>query len=465
MTAVKEKQDLYFAQFAALERDRAASDPAWLRSIRKAAIDRFAELGFPTTKNEEWKYTSVAPIARVPFQPVWAGEQISPEAGEPVAPPSTEADCSRLVFVDGRFSPDFSSLGTLSSGVKVSSLSQALENGAVPLEAHLARHADFQDHAFVALNTAFIEDGAFIEIARETVVEKAIYLVYISSAPEGKPVVSHPRNLIVVGRGAQATFVESYLGTNGTAYFTNAVTEVVVGENATVDYAKIEEEGEQAFHVATVHFHQQRSSAVHSTSIQFGGSLVREDMRTVLDGEGCESTLNGLYVIGGRQHVDNHTTIDHAKPHCGSRELYKGVLDGQATGVFNGKIIVRKDAQKTDSKQSNKNLLLSRDSVINTKPQLEIYADDVKCTHGATIGQIDQEAVFYLRSRGIGLDEARAMLTQAFASDVIGKIRFAPLRDRLKDTLLERLAEGHKSATRPQESGAPAARVSTLAEG
>ena len=458
MTAVKEKQDRYFADFAALEKRLAASDPAWLRPIRRAAIDRFAELGFPTTKNEEWKYTNVAPIARVAFEFAPAG------ARSGLAAPKADA-AAALVFVNGRYAKALSSTGALPPGVKVTGLAAALagkDPATALLEQHLARHAKFEDHAFVALNTAFIEDGAFIEIAKDTVLDKPICLTFFS-APDGRPSLSHPRNLIVVGRGSQVSFVESYWGPEQ-VYFTNAVTEVVVDENAKVEYARVEQESGQAFHVATVHFHQERSSVVHSTSIQFGGSLVREDTTAVLDGEGAENTLNGLYVIGGRQHVDNHTVIDHAKPHCGSRELYKGVLDGHATGVFNGKIVVRKDAQKTDSKQSNKNLLLSEDAVINTKPQLEIYADDVKCTHGATIGQIDQEAVFYLRSRGIGLEAARAMLTQAFANDVIGKIKHAPLRDELRSTLIARLANGPKPELGGQQPATLPGRVSKLEE-
>src|SRR5439155_12196054 len=235
------------------------------------------------------------------------------------------------------------------------------------------------------------------------------------------------------------------LGIGAGAYFTNAVTEVAVGEGAVVEYNRVQEENEAAYHIANVQFQQARSSRVHATTLAFGGALVREDSGTVLNGEGSECTLNGLYITLDRQHVDNHTVIDHAKPHCSSRELYKGVLDGSSTGVFNGKIIVRQDAQKTDSKQSNKNLLLSEGAAINTKPQLEIYADDVKCTHGATIGQIDAEALFYLRSRGIGVNEARALLTQAFASDVIDKIKFAPLREHLKDALRARLAEARRS--------------------
>ncbi len=490
MIAVNESQDLYLSSFAELEKKLADKGPSWVDRIRHAAIDRFAEVGFPTTHDEEWKYTSVAPIARTPFQPavgevsVAALHERRTGGRRPPRQPFADLECSRLAFVDGHYSPELSSTGALPPGVKVASLAAAVSDGVALwplLEAHLARYAEYEDHAFVALNTAFMEDGAFVEIPKDLVLEKPIHLLFISTvgARHGVPLpptVTHPRNLILVGRRSQVTFIESYvaldvaLGTrnskieNAGVYFTNAVTEVIAGEGAVIDYCKVQQESEPAFHVAALQFQQERSSTVNTYSIALGGALVREEIRTVLGGEGAECTLNGLYVTTGQQHVDNHTTIDHAKPHCGSRELYKGVLDGKSMGVFNGKIIVRKDAQKTDSKQSNKNLLLSEDAVINTKPQLEIYADDVKCTHGATIGQIDPEAIFYLRSRGIAREEARNMLTQAFANDIIGRIKFEPLRARLKEALLARLAKREEPEVRSQKSEGPHGRISTLRE-
>jgi Fe-S cluster assembly protein SufD len=252
--------------------------------------------------------------------------------------------------------------------------------------------------------------------------------------------LAHPRSLILVGDTAQAAIIETFFSLAADTTFTNAVTEIIAGEGALVDYCKLQQESDAAFHYARVQVQQERSSSVATHSIQLGGLLTREEVQTVLAGEGAESLLHGLYVITGRQHVDNHTIIDHARPHCSSREVYKGVLEGQAQGVFNGKIIVRPDAQKTDSKQSNKNLLLSEDAIINTKPQLEIFADDVKCTHGATVGQIDPEAVFYLRSRGIAEDEAKRLLTYAFANEVMERIKFLPLRERLAERLYARLA-------------------------
>jgi Fe-S cluster assembly protein SufD len=469
MIATREQNEAFLSLFQRQESRLSTASPSWVGPIRKAAIHRFAELGFPTTKDEEWKYTNVSPIASTAFQPAQvagrAPGDLSPQ-GLPFGGVARDLDCVQLVFIDGIYSPGLSSIGTLQAGVKVGSLACALAGNQPSLEGHLGRYAGFEDEAFVALNTAFMQDGAFIEISKDVVVNRPIHLLYISTA-DGQPTVTHPRNLILVGRGSQVNIIEAYVGwgfsnpaqnssfevESDGAYFTNSVTEVVAGEGAVVDYCKVQQESAQAFHVASLNFQQERSSSVTTHAIAFGSVLDREDVTTVLRGEGAESLLHGLYLISGEQHVDNHTVIDHAKPHCSSRELYKGILDGKSSGVFNGKIIVRKDAQKTDSKQSNKNLLLSEDSVINTKPQLEIYADDVKCTHGATIGQIDQEAVFYLRSRGIGLEAARSLLTQAFASDVIDKIKFEPVRTRLRETLVARLAQRQKSGSRKSEVG------------
>jgi Fe-S cluster assembly protein SufD len=497
MTVTKDQHEIYLSIFQQQQSSSNGLGPSWVAPIRKAAIHRFAELGFPTTKNEEWKYTNVSPIARVAFQPAAVAKRglgDFPAESLPLGSTARDLDCVQLVFVDGVYSQGLSSSGALQAGVKVGNLARALTGNHPSLEAHLARYAGFEDHAFVALNTAFMQDGAFIEIAKDVVLDRPIYLLYISTA-DGQPTVTHPRNLILVERGSQVNIIEVYLGLEtgnwkletgnskleigdskpgsgqdkfptsslqaSGIYFTNSVTEVVVGEGAVVDYCKVQQENAQAFHIASLNFQQERSSSVTTHAIALGSALDREDVTTVLRGEGAESLLHGLYVISGEQHVDNHTVIDHAKPHCSSRELYKGILDGSSSGVFNGKIIVRKDAQKTDSKQSNKNLLLSENAVINTKPQLEIYADDVKCTHGATIGQIDQEAVFYLRSRGIGLEEARALLTQAFASDVIEKIKFEPVRAKLSAALVARLAGKREPEVRSRKSEE---RSSTLQE-
>jgi Fe-S cluster assembly protein SufD len=380
--------------------------------------------------------------------------------------------------VNGRYSPALSSFGSLPDGVKAGSLATALNADPAAVEPHLARHAGYHDHPFVALNTAFIQDGAFVSIPKGRVVERPIHLLFVSTTSfggahdrpasilrqdsgqaqlsagfdpstrlraglaqdrRGKAIVSHPRNLILAGDDSQAMIIESYVGLNNALYFTNVVTEIVAGDNAVVAHYKLQRESEEAFHISTVQVSLSHNSNFSSHSIDLGGALVRNDVNAVLDGQGIECVLDGLYMVAGRQHVDNHTRIDHVKPHCSSRELYKGVLGGRSRGVFNGKIYVHKDAQKTDAKQTNKNLLLSEDAVINTKPQLEIYADDVKCTHGTTIGQLDQEAIFYLRSRGIDLEAARGLLTYAFASEMIGRIKVEPVRAQLEHLLLARL--------------------------
>ena len=364
--------------------------PAWLQSLRDAAFARFAELGFPTTHNEEWRFTNVSAIARTAFTP-----------GAPDA---------LLVYPDS-----------------VKKLAPA------DAEAHLARHAAFDQNPFVDLNTAFLGNVTVLEIPRNAVIEQPIEITY--EGTDGA--ATHPRTLILVGANAQCTIVETYKGAGN--YFTNAVTEIVVGDRAVVDHYKVQQESVNAFHISTLQVTIGRSAAFASHSISLGGALVRNDVNATLS-EGSDATLNGLYIVNGTQHIDNHTLIDHAMPHGTSHELYKGILDGKAHAVFNGKIIVRKDAQKTNAIQKNKNLLLSEDAMVDTKPQLEIFANDVRCTHGATVGQIDPEALFYLCSRGIGRREARALLTYAFAGDILDGIRLAPFRACLEGTLQARLA-------------------------
>jgi Fe-S cluster assembly protein SufD len=434
MMDVSEEKDVYLAAFARLEKEGAGNGRAGLAEVRQAAIDRFAELGFPTPRNEEWKFTSVAPITRVAFQPALppAGK-VAPERLRAI--PLGTGDGTRLVFVNGHFARELSSQGRLPEGVALASLAEVLDTHPDWVEPYLAQYARYDENPFTALNTAFLRDGTFLSIPRGKVVAEPIHLLFLGT-PSREPAVAYPRNLIVAGVNSQATVVETYVGLEEGVYFTNAVTEVVLAENAVLDHYKVQREGRQAFHVATTQVALDRGSNFTSHSIALGGALVRNDVNAVLDDEGGECTLNGLYLAAGRQHIDNHTRIDHARPHCASHELYKGILDGKAHGVFNGKIFVHPDAQKTDAKQTNKTLLLSEDAVINSKPQLEIYADDVKCTHGATIGQLAEEAIFYLRSRGVGREDARSLLTFAFANDIIGRIKVEPVRAELEKTLL-----------------------------
>lgn len=451
MIGVKEKQDIYVSAFDQLEKELTAGDWSWTRPTRKAAIERFAELGFPTSKLEEWKFTSVAPIAKLEFQPARHeanGLTIEELASAPLADEAFGTCCHRLVFVNGRFSVGLSSIDALPEGARVTSLASALRTDAALIEKRLARYAGYHDHAFVALNTAFMQDGAFVQIPNGMILDKPIYLIFVATESEA-PTVTYPRNLIVAGSGSQAQIIESYIGLSDSVYFTNAVTEIVAGENSVVEYYKLQHESEQAFHIGAVQVHQDRNSNFTSHTVTLGGELVRNDLNAVLDGSGIECSANGLYVTSGRQHVDNHTVIDHCKPHGTSRELYKGILGGKSSAVFNGSIVVRKDAQKTDARQSNKNLLLSEGATINSKPQLEINADDVKCTHGTTIGHLDEDSVFYLRSRGIGPDEARTILTYGFANEVLNRMTLDAIRVRLECALVAHMPATHTPLEEP----------------
>jgi Fe-S cluster assembly protein SufD len=409
MTKVMERQNTYLADFERMERELAASTTPAVHRLRKTAAARFSELGFPGPRDEEWRFTPVAPLTRTPFEAVSA-EQAS-------------KSCSLRI-------------PQLPNGVIVCDLSEAMKNHASLAEPHLARHADWKKHSFIALNTAFLRDGIFVYVPWGTVLEEPLFLDF-SANRDGEGFVWHPRCLIILGENSQVTLVEQYSGQAGNTYFTNAVTEFVVGAGAHVDHYKLQREGDRAFHMAAMQVQLGRDAKFSSHAVTQGGQWVRNEINAVFEGEGGECTLNGLYQAGGEQLVDNHTFIDHAYPHCASHELYKGILDGKAQGVFNGKIYVRQDAQKTDAKQTNQTLLLSDDATINTKPQLEIYADDVKCTHGATVGQLDAESIFYLRSRGIGLAEARSLLTYAFANDIVSRIKVESVREELERSLLE----------------------------
>jgi Fe-S cluster assembly protein SufD len=379
MTAVTEQIGNWVEEFSS----QPAAEP-WLQELREAAFRRFTELGFPTTHDEEWRFTNVAPIARRP----WA--RVSSNQASPLPP---------------------------------------------EVRRHLAQYAS-QTNPFVALNTAFLGDVACHVVPPGKVQEENIQITYETKCrTEG---VAHLRTIIIVGANAQCSIVETYKGTG--TYFTNAVTEIIVGEGAVVDHYKVQQEDPRAFHIATMQCQLGRNANFSSHSISLGGALVRNDAGAVLS-EGTEATLNGLYIVNGTQHIDNHTVIDHAKPHGTSHEMYKGILDDRANAVFNGRIIVRKDAQKTDSKQTNKNLVLSDDAVINTKPELQILADDVRCTHGATIGQLDAESLFYLQSRGIGKNDARNLLTYAFAQDIVDRVKVPSLKESLERFLFEKFHE------------------------
>jgi Fe-S cluster assembly protein SufD len=428
----------WLSDFRQFEQTAVGGNCPWLNTIRQDALAQFAETGFPGTRNEEWRHTNVAPIAGAAFKPARPGTN-GMTAGRLGNFVFNEEDCCNLVFINGFYSADLSTPGALPKGVRAGSLAAALQIEPKKLEPYLARYASCKKNPFVALNTAYMMDGGFIYLPAETTLKKVIHLLFISTT-EANATVSHLRNLIVVGGSSQVSVVESYIGPQGGVYFTNAVTEIVAGDSAVVSHYKLQRESDDAYHIGYLHVIQEEGAAVSSHSISIGGILVRNDIDAVMNGQGGDLTLNGLYVTKSRQHVDNHTSIDHAKPHCSSRELYKGILDDQSSGVFKGKILVRPDAQKTNARQTNKNLLLSQDALVNTTPQLEIFADDVKCTHGATIGRLSDEQLFYLRSRGIGEEAARALLTYAFAGDVIGTVKIKPLQCQLDLVLLARLS-------------------------
>ncbi|MEE8142619.1 MAG: Fe-S cluster assembly protein SufD [Planctomycetota bacterium] len=411
---------------------------ARLFPVRQAAISRFAEIGFPPRKDEEWKYTDVAPIAAIPF--VQFPEVTSGSVGELLAQhrvPGLEGPL--LVFLDGVFQPEVSKIRTLPQGVRIGNLAVALEE--YPEEVEPLVRVPEEAQAFSALNTAFFRHGAFIQLPPSAVLTDPVQLVFLSSGQTGEA-AAYYRNLIVAGANSQATFVEVYGGAGETPYLTNVVTDVRVGANANIDHYKLQQEALQAFHISLLEVHMEASSRYRNHFSSLGGGLVRNEIVSTLDAEGCDCTLNGLFHADGDRHVDNHTTLNHAKPHCNSWEVYRGILNDRAHGIFSGKIVVYKDAQKTDAKQSNSNLLLSPNADATTRPRLEIYADDVRCTHGATVGQLDKDALFYLRSRGIPLQEARNLLTRGFASEVINEISVEPLREHVEQLFMERLARG-----------------------
>jgi len=428
MIGVINKQDSTVSEFERIERDLSGSKLAWVKAIRKSAMSRFLKLGFPTRRNEQWQFTDIRPITEIPFKLGMKVDFDVTRAREIIAAyPFGAIPSHQLVFVNGNYSPELSSLQGGDDFV-VGNLATFFETDLQDVvESHLARYADVENHAFTALNTAFFHDGAFIRLPKGRAVNLPVHLIFVSSALH-EPLVSHPRVLIVAEPDAQAAIIESYIGQNGEITFTNSVTEIAVGENARIDHYKLEWESPKALHIHTIQVQQDRNSRFTSHSISAGGALVRNDLNVIQAAEGTESTLNGLTLLAGRQHVDNHTTIDHTKSHGTSRELYKGVLDGSSQAIFNGTIIVRPNAQKTDAMQTNKNLLLSERGLVNSKPELQIYANDVKCKHGATVGQIDPDQMFYLRARGLGEMEARRLLIHAFASEMISRLELEPLR-------------------------------------
>jgi Fe-S cluster assembly protein SufD len=419
----------YLESFSEFEKLAACHALPWLQKLRQDAFARFCEVWFPTTHDEDWRFTNVSAIAQTAFR-LTRNRRVRLSQQE-LEPYRVAGVACQLVFVNGHFARELSLLGKLPNGVRVSSLAGEISRNPGAIEPHLGRYLDFRHDAFCALNTAFVEDGAFVHIPRGTLVEEPICLLFVSTADDA-PSMSHPRNLIVAEEDSQATFVEDYVSLGGGAVFCNTVTELVAGDHTVLSHYMIEREHKQAFNISTLRIQQGRSANVVSHSVLLGGALVRNNVHPVLAGEGGECLINGLFIGNGHQHLDNYMLVEHASPRCASRQFYNGILDGHAHGVFHGRIIVHKDAQKTDAKQTNRNLLLSDDAQIDTKPQLEIYADDVKCTHGATIGQIEGDALFYLRSRGIDELSARKLLLFAFASECLDRMKQGPIRKHME---------------------------------
>ena len=441
MKQTTEYQKWFQGKFDLFEKSLNGEASTDIHSIRRAAIAKFAELGLPTTKNEEWRFTNVSAIAGREFTPVLKGDHgIGKEAIESFL----FRTAHRLVFINGHYSDELSSVGSMPKGVMVGNLSAMMRKNPELVSGYLSKYASFEDDAFIALNTAFVRDGAFIQIPDGVQFDDPIHLLFVSDARDGMMI--SPRNLMIVGKNSQLSIVESFLSLTETVYLTNAVTEVSLDEESVLEHDKLQNEGMGAFHISATTVHQKEKSNYTSNTLAMGGAIVRNTLKAVLDGEYSECTLNGLSLGTGSQLIDHHTVIDHAKPNCASHELYKAILDGSSHGVFNGKIFVRQDAQKTDAKQTNKTLLLSDTAVIDTKPQLEIFADDVKCTHGATVGQLDEEQVFYLRSRGIDRTSARDMLTFAFAGDVVSRVHNEALRNQLESLVHQKLDEGRKDS-------------------
>lgn len=430
--------DAYLEKFNRFEHE--IGQPKWLLPMRKAGLARFIEVGMPTLNHEDWRFTNTAAIASIPFNPSFdSGASIQAEELNGLV--FAKQPGSRLVFVNGHFAPKLSLVRNLTEGAKVGSLAAALATDSGFLAKHLGKYATTADNGFSALNQAFFLDGGFVHVPAGQVVEEPIQFIYVSTAGQVGATI-HPRNLVIAEANSSVTILESYVTLGGAGYFTNAVTELFVGDNARLEFVKFQDEATDAFHMASFHGEFGRASNVNVHSFALGAKLSRNNIRTKLAGEGLECVLNGLYLTRGEQLADHHMIVEHAQANCASHEYFNGILDDKSKGVFHGRILVREVAQKTDAKQTNKNLLLSDNATADTKPQLEIYADDVKCTHGATIGQLNKESIFYLQTRGIGPEAARRMLVHAFAGEIIERIQQESAREELDKVVWDRL-EGH----------------------
>ncbi len=434
MSSPLDIKNWYIKSFESFESSLNGESSMPFHLVRKEAIEKFSQLSFPTTHDEDWRFTNIAPLLKYNFEPSSKVNAAFHQIKNYIFEISKK---NVLVFINGYFSHELSKIERSKDGIILDSLSNQLENGSQVVNRHLGKYAKHSEQIFTALSTAFTRDGAFVYVPDNKIIEEPIQILFITSTG-GKNILSQPRNLYVTGKNAQVSIVERYLSLDEGIYFTNVVTEIYAGENSTIDHIKLQEENLNAFHISRTEVDQEKGSSFNSYSFSFGGEIARHDINTRFNDEGGESSLNGLFLLTGNQLYDTHSLIDHAKPNCTSHEKYKGILDDTSHGVFNGKVIVRRDAQKTNAFQENKNIILSNGALINTKPQLEIFADDVKCSHGATIGQLDADAMFYLKSRGIGEENAKSILIHAFASDVIRTIKIEEVKKYLEEVLVKR---------------------------
>lgn len=438
MSEVMTLQDKLVKEFSLLESSLNGQAQSPVHAVRKQALKRFAELGFPTIRHEEWKYTNLMPVVKQDYAlTLQSASNLTKADIEPFLLPDVEANV--LVFVNGSYSAALSTIIS-EKGVEVMPLSEAFKKKTATVEKHFAQYADWQNDAMLALNTAFSLNGAYIEVAKGAVIEEPFHLVFMNDSRQSST-FAPARNLIILGANAEATVVESAhtLVSGENVGFTNLVSEIVLADNAHLNHYKVQNDVEQSHFVGAIHAHQEATSVLNTVVVTLSGGVVRNNLSAVLAGKAADTHFYGLYLVDGKTVVDNHTLADHAVAHCTSNELYKGIMDDKATGVFNGKIMVRPDAQKTLAYQSNRNILLSPTAVVHTKPQLEIFADDVKCSHGCTSGQLDDESLFYLRARGLDKEQARALLLYAFAGEITEKIELEPLRERLESIIAERL--------------------------
>lgn len=437
-----EVSDWYKKNFEILEAHNNGSIPDFVKEIKKISFEKLLEIGFPTTKVEDWKYTNILPIIETNFKPSnftenWNNKEVIEKArilieNDPII---SNLSANQLVFVDGHFVEEISKI-QLDDKLQILPLRKALQKNPELIEKHFNKYSQIEN-GFNALNNLFFNDGLFLNVKDNLVEDEPIVVIFIQSGIEEQ--IINPRNLIVVGSNSKVRLIETYISFTNSKNFTNAITEIFIAENSFIEHYKFQNESNAGYHIGKIQTHLERNSNFTSHNLTFGGLITRNDINIVLDGEGAESHFYGLYFSKDKQHVDNHTLVDHAKPHCLSNEFYKGILAENSRGVFNGKIIVRKGAQKTNAYQSNKNLLLSGNAKIDTKPQLEIFADDVRCTHGATVGQVDEDSLFYLRARGIDEKSARSLLVNAFANDVLSNMTFEPLRDKISDFVIDQM--------------------------